>query len=98
MMVEFLAEAEEEMMEAAVFYQEQAEGLGEKFLDDVERATQLLSEQPLIGQQIDNHLRRFLLHRFPFSLIYSSELSGVLIIAVAHQRRRPDYWQERLSR
>ncbi len=97
-MVEFLAEAEEEMMEAAVFYQEQAEGLGEKFLDDVERATQLLSEQPLIGQQIDNHLRRFLLHRFPFSLIYSSELSGVLIIAVAHQRRRPDYWQERLSR
>ncbi len=90
-MAKFLGEAEEEMMEAAVFYQEQAEGLGERFLDDVERAAQLLSEQPLIGQQIDNNLRRFLLHRFPFSLIYSSELSGILIIAVAHQRRRPDY-------
>ena len=68
-MVEFLPEAEEEMMEAAVFYQEQAEGLGERFLDDVERVTKLLSEQPLIGQQIDNHLRQLLQHRFPFSLI-----------------------------
>ena len=98
MMVEFLPEAEEEMMEAAIFYQEQAESLGERFLDDVERATQLLIEQPLIGQQINNHLRRLLLHRFPFSLIYSSEPSGILIIAVAHQRRRPGYWQERLGR
>lgn len=98
MMVEFLAEAEEEMMEATVFYQEQAKGLGERFLDDVERTTQLLDKHPLIGQAIDNHLRRLLLRRFPFSLIYSSEPSGVLVIAVAHQRRRPDYWQERLSR
>ena len=97
MTVEFLPEAEEEMIEAAVFYQEQAEGLGERFLDDVERATQLVSEQPLIGQQIDNHLRQFLLHRFPFSLIYSSEQSEILIIAVAHQRRQPGYWQERFT-
>ena len=96
-MVEFLPEAEEEMMEAAVFYQEKAEGLGERFLDDVERATQLLSEQPLIGQQLDNHLRQLLMHRFPFSLIYSSEQSEILILAVAHQRRRPGYWQERLT-
>lgn len=60
MMVEFLAEAEEEMMEAAVFYQEQAKGLGERFLEDVERTTQLLDKHPLIGQAIDNHLRRLL--------------------------------------
>lgn len=98
MMAEFLPEAEDEMMEAAVFYQEQADGLGERFLDDVEQATRLLSEQPLIGQRIDNHLHRLLLQHFPFSLIYSLEQNEILIIAVAHQRRRPDYWQERLRR
>jgi len=85
MMAEFLPEAEEEMMEVAVFYQKQADGLGEKFLDDVEQATQLLSEQPLIGQQIDNHMHRLLLQHFPFSLIYSLEPNGILIIVVAHQ-------------
>ena len=98
MSIEFLSEAEEEMVEAAAFYEEQAEGLGDRFLDDVEHSAQLLSEQPLIGQQLDEYLRRLLLHRFPFSLIYSMEPSGILIVAVAHQSRQPGYWRERLSR
>ena len=44
MSIEFLLEAEEEMMEAAAFYEGQAEGLGGRFLDDVEYSAQLLSE------------------------------------------------------
>ena len=40
-------------MEAVVFYEKQAEGLGRRLLDDVGHSTQLLSEQPLIEQQFD---------------------------------------------
>ena len=40
--------------------------------------------------------RRFVLHRFPFSIIYLDEPDGVTIVAVAHNKRRPGYWKRRL--
>lgn len=96
MKVEFLQEAEEEMINASIFYEDHTSGLGERFINDIERSAQLLNEQPLIGERIDKDLRRILLRHFPFSLIYSAEKGLILIIAVAHQRRRPSYWRERL--
>ena len=92
----FLLPAEEEMTEASVFYEAATSGLGAGFLDEVGRVVKILREHPELGQPVGRGLRRALLHRFPFSLIYSVEVGEVLIVAVAHQRRRPDYWRSRI--
>lgn len=93
----FLSPAEEEMIEAAVFYESRTGGLGNDFLDDVQQAVDRLSYYPHSGDQIDSGLRRTLLHRFPFSLIYALEQTGIVIVAVAHHGRAPGYWRSRVN-
>ena len=93
----FLWPAEEEMTEAAVFYEIASAGLGGDFLDDVQRTVNRLSTYPYAGESIDLNLRRALLHRFPFSLIYAIEADSIVIVAVAHHGRDPEYWRLRLN-
>lgn len=50
------------------------------------------------GETLAAGLRRILLHRFPFSLVYSIEADLILVIAIAHHGRRPGYWQSRVDR
>jgi toxin ParE1/3/4 len=91
----FLLPAEEEMSEASVFYETTSPGLGSDFLDDVQRVVDTLREHPELGRALGQGLRQAPLHRFPFSLIYATQTDAILIVAVAHQRRRPNYWNER---
>ena len=83
------------MNEAAAFYEARVPGLGDIFLDDIDRAIETVRERPRIGSPIGRRLRKLLLHRFPFSLIYADREDEVLIVAVAHQRKRPGYWRGR---
>ena len=92
----FLTPAEEEMAEAALFYEAASSQLGSDFLDDVQRAVDRLRKFPQAGEAIDSDLRRTLLHRFPFNLVYTIEENVIVVIAVAHQGRRPGYWQSRV--
>jgi len=90
--------ASEEFLETASYYEEQIPGLGERFIIEVERVVAVLSDQPEIGQRVGEIYRRILLVRFPFSLIYSIETDRIWIVAVAHHRRKPGYWKERIDR
>jgi plasmid stabilization system protein ParE len=92
----FLSAAEEEMSEAAEFYEAATVGLGRDYLDDIEQVIYTLRIHPEIGTPLGGELRRMLLHRFPFSLIYSVENDAILIVSVAHHRQRPGYWRSRL--
>ena len=92
----FLSPAEEEMTDAALFYETATGRLGTDFLDDVQRAIDRLRQYPHSGEAIALDFRRALLHRFPFSLIYTVEENAIVIIAVAHHGRRPGYWQSRV--
>jgi len=94
----FLAPAEDEVTEASLFYDAASSGLGNDFLDDVQQAIDRLCEYPQAGKAVAPGLRRMLLHRFPFSLVYSVEAELILVIAIAHHGRRPGYWQSRLDR
>jgi hypothetical protein len=62
----FLSPAEQEMTEAALFYDAASSGLGSDFLDDVQQAIDRLREYPESGEVIAPDLQRTLLHRFPF--------------------------------
>ena len=97
MNLRFLDPAEEEMLEAARTYEDQAGGLGERFLDEVEGCMELLLDRPHIGRRV-GEFRRFPLRKFPFTLIYALEGDDLVVVAVAHSRRRPGYWMGRHDR
>ncbi len=98
MRLEFHPEAEMELIETAEYYELQVPGLGERFEAEVRRATDLLLKHPDIGSPADPHLRKFVLNRFPLTLYYSAISDVLRIEVVAHQSRRPGYWQSRVNR
>ena len=98
MRLEFHPEAELELIEAALHYELQVPGLGERLESEVRRATDRLLDHPEIGQLVDPDLRRFILPRFPFTLIYSATPDALRIEVVAHQSRLPGYWRSRIDR
>jgi toxin ParE1/3/4 len=98
MTYDFHPEAEQEFIEAAAFYEQNVTGLGERFGKEVRRAIERLMEYPQIGSLIDADLRRLLLIRFPYFLIYSSTSDLLRVVAVAHVHRRPGYWGIRINR
>ena len=97
MEVSFHPEARAELLAAVEYYEEQAPGLGGHLVDEVERAVEFVAGQPELGSPLDKSrgLRRWMLRRFPYYLIYRVEESTALVLALAHQRRRPGYWRAR---
>lgn len=93
--VRFLRPAELEMLDAAYFYELQASGLGADFLDKIEQAINDVAEDPQKWPIIHIQIRRRLIHRFPFGLLYRIDPDEILIIAIMHLHRRPDYWFDR---
>jgi toxin ParE1/3/4 len=98
MRLEFHPDAELELIEAALYYDKQVPGLGERFESEIRYAIDLLLDQPEIGFPVDPDLRKFILTRFPFTLYYSVTVDVLRIEAVAHQSRRPGYWKSRANR
>jgi plasmid stabilization system protein ParE len=94
--VRFLRPAEEELLATVAYYNSRVPGLGAEFLGEVERTTALARERPMLGALFDAGVRRLLLRRFPYSLIYQAVADEVLVLAVSHQSRRPGYWRSRI--
>ncbi|MFL6194826.1 MAG: type II toxin-antitoxin system RelE/ParE family toxin [Thermoanaerobaculia bacterium] len=91
--VRFNRLAERELQEAIVFYDEESPGLGDRFLDEVETGTAFILSHPEASPRILGTIRRLVLPSFPYSLLYRPLPSGgIRILAVAHQKRQPDYW------
>ena len=95
---EFHPEAEEEFIEQAARYDSEVPGLGPRFGDEVNRAIELLLENPKVGAPVDKNLHHFVLRRFPHSVIYAVMVDTLFIVAVAHSSREPGYWRSRIGR
>ena len=93
--VRFLHPAEQEMLDAARYYEMQAAGLGSDFLDKIDAAIQDIGLHPDRWPVTSFGIRRRLIHRFPYALLYRNDPDEVIIEAVMHLRRRPDYWKNR---
>ncbi|HKC82973.1 MAG TPA: type II toxin-antitoxin system RelE/ParE family toxin [bacterium] len=91
----FHPEAEAEFQAAARFYDAHTPGLGRDFIAEVRRAARTLATYPGIGHRFSRRLRRLLVRRFPYGLLYRTEPDRIFIVAVAHLRRRPGYWRRR---
>ncbi len=98
MKVQFHRLAAVEMEDTAHHYEGECQGLGGEFLDAVECALGLLKEHPAGAPTVAEDLRRKLLDRFPYGLIYAIERDEIFVVAVASLRRRPFYWKGRSRR
>lgn len=96
--VRFLAAARKELRRAVDHYDAQVSGLGDDFAAEVERAVQEISERPEMGSPHLAGTRRVLTRRFPYSVIYLHQAheERLVVVAIAHHRRKPDYWLRRL--
>jgi toxin ParE1/3/4 len=89
-------EASAEFAAAVAWYEDQRPGLGGEFFDAVFDATSLIQSQPEIGTpSTDGHTRRLLVNRFPYQVIYRLSGQEIVILAIAHLKRKPGYWRKR---
>jgi len=98
MTYDFHPEAALEYREAAAFYEERSSGLGAAFTLEVEATIERILEAPKRWRILNQDVRRCLTHKFPYGLLYTVEEDSILVVAVMHLRRRPNYWLNRLSR
>jgi len=94
--VRFLRPAEIEVLDAARYYNIQAFGLGDDFLDKISSAVQDIGAHPERWPVIRFDIRRRLVHRFPYGLLYRVDSNEVVVLATMHLCQRPDYWLSRL--
>ena len=89
--------AAEDLGAAGDWYESQVPGLGLDLMDEVQRALDAICERPETwplwpGIAQDVGVRRFLLARFPFAIAYVVEAEDLVVLAIAHVRRRPGDW------
>jgi toxin ParE2 len=97
MTVRLLEPAQAELDEAIAWYAAQASGLGDAFLLETMNAIQRIERFPQAWRPLASGIRRCRLQRFPYSVIYATDGDDLLVLAIAHQHRNPDYWRKRLA-
>lgn len=95
-------EAEQELEEAALRYDEERRGLGRRFLAEVAATVDRIRQFPRAGAPVPHvapelQARRAPVKGFPFHVVYFTAADTVRVLAFAHYRRRPGYWIERHS-
>jgi len=88
-----------ELEHSRAWYEERAKNLGMEFLVEVNRAIETVREMPALWPVRDEarEIRRYLIHRFPYAVIYRIRDRVIQIIAIMHLRRNPDYWRDRIQ-
>jgi toxin ParE1/3/4 len=94
--VEYHQGAVTDVKSAVAWYQKRSRKAALDFVEELRRAFDTICEAPERWPISKNNTRRFLLWRFPFSIIYSAQSSTVTVWAVAHHSRRPEYWTHRI--
>lgn len=98
MKVIFTKFAKLELEDATSFYELEYPGLGKRFKQEVKKSIKRILEYPKAWSIERSDIRKCLLHKFPYKILYSIEDDHILIIAIAHLHRKPDYWVEREGR
>lgn len=91
----FHPEAEIEFHQAIDYYEECESGLGYDFSIEVRSAIQNILDYPPAWPVLEGEVRRCLVNRFPYGVLYSIEHDEILILAIMHLHRDPEYWKAR---
>lgn len=99
MNIRFLKSAQKELDNAVEWYNQKSPDLGFKFLSEVNISLKRIASYPESCAEIEEDIRRCVVRRFPYGLIYGVDENKhfIVIIAVAHLHRKPGYWNNRLK-
>ena len=95
--IRFLEIAQIELDEAIEYYDREEPGLGNSFLDEVVSALDRIGRFPQAWPQCSRRARRCQTRRFPYGIIYQWTEEEIVVVAVAHLHREPDYWNDRIG-
>ena len=97
MKIEALEVARQEFDEAFEYYEARQRGLGEDLRKAVREQVQKIASHPDAWILIRPGIRKCLGSRFPYDVIYQKQDEVILVLALAHRKRRPLYWQDRIK-
>jgi plasmid stabilization system protein ParE len=95
--VDIHPEAIAEAQAANRWYRERSASAAEAYLAELDWAVAAIAENPEMWPRYVQGTRRYILHRFPFYVVYRENAGRIEIIAVAHGRRKPGYWKDRIA-
>ena len=98
MRYEFHPDALAEYRDAAMYYAERRKGLELRFIECVESAIQRILQSPSACKILEEDVRYCTTPVFPYSVLFTIEPEYILIIGIAHHRRKPRYWKYRYIR
>ena len=93
----FIREAEQELDDAAAYYNKQLKGLEKEFIADIQKCVEDVISFPEAWAPFYENVRRHSAARFPFRICYYVTATEVVGLAVEHTARRPLYWIDRLN-
>ena len=93
----FDPDARNEFIESIKYYEECRTGLGHRFRLHIEYALHKIAEAPFRYRILHPPFRRYLLQKFPYTIIYTIEPDHIRVIAISHTKRKPGYWLSRTS-
>jgi len=97
MKVSFHPEAEKEFYEAVEYYEKCRKELGLEFAKEVYSTIERIVGFPQSWSEVSKNMRRCLVNRFPYGIIYTVRDKEIIILAVMHLNRKPGYWKERVK-
>ncbi|MBC8180788.1 type II toxin-antitoxin system RelE/ParE family toxin [candidate division KSB1 bacterium] len=95
--VEYHPHAKAEIRNSANWYDKKVDGLGLEFMLEVKAAESKIIDNPESWASYEQGTRRYIMKRFPYSIIYLLTAEKIQIVAVAHSKRRPEYWKNRID-
>jgi plasmid stabilization system protein ParE len=101
--LELHPEAQVELRSAALWYEERRPGLGDEFLSEISASLDRVSDAPESyppwprTRAADPVIRKATIQRFPYVIAFEEHEQHLLVLAVAHAKRRPLYWLTRTS-
>ena len=93
----FIFDARAEFLAELAFYHRAEPGLGRRFAFAVHAAISRAVRYPSSGYEIDHGIRRVLVAGFPHAVVYATRDRELIVFAIAHTRREPNYWRKRIS-
>jgi plasmid stabilization system protein ParE len=93
--IDFVPAARREAEDAIDWYLERSPRAGEVFVRELESGLALIAGAPSVWPRFEAGTRRYVLRKFPYSIIYRETKTGIEVVAISHHKRRPRYWHGR---
>jgi len=94
--IRLLKAAQSELDDGFIYYEDQISGLGYEFTDEIFATIKRIRLNPEAWTTFSKRTRRCLVHRFPYGVIYQVRKEELIIVAIAHLHRKPEYWLNRI--